>query len=118
METLYLATFFVALISSFLSGVAGGGGAFVMSPYWLVSGLSPAQGATAGAFMAVGMSASSVAAFRNTNHFPKDKRMLHILSTVAFFASILGAITIPHIDVWAFKYTLAFITVSAAAAVY
>ena len=33
MDILYLATFLVALISSILSGIAGGGGGFVMSPY-------------------------------------------------------------------------------------
>ena len=35
MDIIYLATFLVAFISSILSGVAGGGGGFVMSPYWL-----------------------------------------------------------------------------------
>ena len=63
MDIIYIATFFVAFISSILSGIAGGGGGFVMAPYWLISGMAPAQGATTGAFMATGMSISSVAAF-------------------------------------------------------
>lgn len=113
MDILYLATFFVALISSILSGIAGGGGGFVMSPYWLVSGMTPAQGATTGAFMAMGMSIGSVAAFRKTNHFPKDKKLLIVLSVVTFIASILGAIIVPKIDIQAFKYMLAIITISA-----
>ena len=113
MDIIYIATFFVALISSFLSGVAGGGGGFVMAPYWLISGMTPAQGATTGAFMATGMSISSVAAFGKTKHFPKDKKLLVILSAVAFFASICGAIILPKIDIQSFKYTLAVITISA-----
>lgn len=113
MDILYITTFFVALMSSILSGIAGGGGGFVMAPYWLISGMTPAQGATTGAFMATGMSISSVAAFRKTNHFPKDKKLLIILSVVTFFASILGAIIVPKIDIQAFKYTLAIITISA-----
>ena len=113
MDILYITTFFVALISSILSGIAGGGGGFVMAPYWLISSMTPAQGATTGAFMASGMSISSVAAFRKTNHFPKDKKLLIILSVVTFFASILGAIIVPKIDIQAFKYTLAIITISA-----
>lgn len=113
MDILYITTFFIALISSILSGIAGGGGGFVMAPYWLISGMTPAQGATTGAFMATGMSISSVAAFRKTNHFPKDKKLLIILSVVTFFASILGAIIVPKIDIQAFKYTLAIITISA-----
>lgn len=36
MEFIYIATFFVALISSILSGMAGGGGGFIMAPYWLI----------------------------------------------------------------------------------
>ncbi|HRQ86520.1 MAG TPA: sulfite exporter TauE/SafE family protein [Candidatus Saccharibacteria bacterium] len=113
MDILYLATFFVAFISSILSGIAGGGGGFVMSPYWLVSGMTPAQGAATGAFMATGMSLSSVAAFRNTDHFPKNKRLLYILSATALIGSVLGAIIVPKIDIQAFKYLLAFITIAA-----
>lgn len=113
MDILYIATFAVAFISSILSGIAGGGGSFVMAPYWLISGMTPAQGATTGAFMATGMSISSVAAFRNTNHLPKNKRLFLILSAVALIASIIGAILVPKIDIQAFKYALAIITISA-----
>lgn len=113
MDILYIATFFVAFISSILSGIAGGGGGFVMAPYWLISGMTPAQGATTGAFMATGMSISSVAAFRKTDHFPKNKKLLYILSTVTFIASIIGAIIVPKIDIQAFKYMLAVITILA-----
>lgn len=84
-----------------------------MAPYWLISGMTPAQGATTGAFMATGMSISSVAAFRNTNHLPKNKRLFLILSAVALIASIIGAILVPKIDIQAFKYALAIITISA-----
>lgn len=113
MDILYLATFLVALISSILSGIAGGGGGFVMSPYWLISGMTPAQGAATGAFMATGMSVSSVAAFRKTDHFPKNKKLLYILSATTLIGSILGAIIVPKIDIQAFKYMLAIITIAA-----
>jgi uncharacterized membrane protein YfcA len=113
LDILYIATFLVAFTSSILSGIAGGGGGFVMAPYWLISGMTPAQGATTGAFMATGMSISSVAAFRKTDHLPKDKRLLVILSAVTLAASILGAMLLPKIDIQAFKYTLAIITVAA-----
>ena len=113
MDILYIATFFVALISSILSGIAGGGGGFVMSPYWLVSGMTPAQGAASGAFTATGMSLSSVAAFRKTGHLPKDMKFMYLLATVTFFASIIGAIILPKIDIQTFKYILSVITISA-----
>lgn len=44
MELLFIATFLVAFISSILSGLAGGGGGFMMAPYWLIAGMTPAQG--------------------------------------------------------------------------
>lgn len=113
MDILYFATFLVAFISSILSGMAGGGGGFVMSPYWLVSGMTPAQGAATGAFMATGMSVSSVAAFRKTDHFPKNRKLLYILSATTLIGSILGAIIVPKIDIQAFKYMLAIITIAA-----
>ena len=113
MEILYIATFFVAFISSILSGTAGGGGGFVMSPYWLISGMTPAQGATTGAFMATGMSVSSLAAFRKTDHLPTNKKLLMTLSIVTLAASILGAVIVPKIDIQAFKYILAMITIAA-----
>jgi uncharacterized membrane protein YfcA len=113
LDILYVATFLVAFISSILSSIAGGGGGFVMAPYWLISGMTPAQGAATGAFMATGMSISSVAAFRKTDHFPKNRRLLLILSAATFIASIVGAILVPKIDIQAFKYTLAIITAAA-----
>ena len=113
LHIIYLVTFLVALISSVLSGIAGGGGGFVMAPYWLLTGMSPAQGATTGAFMATGMSISSVAAFRKSGHLPKDKKLLCTLFVVASIASIVGAVIVPHIDIRAFKNILALITILA-----
>jgi len=113
LDILYIATFFVAFTSSILSGIAGGGGGFIMAPYWLISGMNPAQGATTGAFMATGMSISSIAAFKRTNHLPKNKKLLLILTTTTFLASILGAILIPKIDIHVFRHILAIITIAA-----
>lgn len=113
MDSIYLVTFFVAFISSVLSGIAGGGGGFVMSPYWLAAGMTPAQSAATGAFMATGMSISSVAAFRKTDHFPKNRKLLYILAATTLIGSILGAIIVPKIDIQAFKYMLAIITIVA-----
>jgi uncharacterized membrane protein YfcA len=110
MDLMYLATFFVALTSSILSGIAGGGGGYIMAPYWLVSGMTPAQGATTGGFMAIGMGASSLAAFRQTDHFPRNKRQTFALSAVTVIASVIGALTLSHIEVDSFKTILAALT--------
>ncbi len=111
MELIYLATFLVALTSSILSGIAGGGGGYIMAPYWLIIGMTPAQGATTGGFMAIGMGASSLAAFRGTGHFPRSKRLTLLLTIITVMASIVGALTLSHIDATSFKTILAFITI-------
>lgn len=111
MELIYLATFLVAFISSILSGIAGGGGGYLMAPYWLIAGMTPAQGATTGGFMAVGMGASSLAAFRGTSHFPSNKQLTTALTIITVIASIIGAITLTHIETSSFKTILAIITI-------
>lgn len=84
-----------------------------MSPYWLIAGMTPAQGAATGAFMATGMSISSSAAFRGTGHFPHSKNLFYILLVTTLIGSILGAIIVPKIDTQTFKCLLAIITISA-----
>lgn len=111
MDFIYLATFLVAFISSILSGIAGGGGGYLMAPYWLIAGMTPAQGATTGGFMAVGMGASSLAVFRKTDHFPRNKRLSIALTIITVIASIIGAITLTHIQTSSFKTILAIITI-------
>ena len=64
METTYITTFIVAFVASILSGIAGGGVGFITTPFWLVIGMSPATGGATSAFMATGMSISSLALYR------------------------------------------------------
>lgn len=113
MDILILFTFFVTLISSILSGIAGGGGAFVTAPYWLMIGMSPAQGANIGALVGVGLNTTSVAAFRNTEHFVTNKRLLGILLAITFVATIIGSFVLPQIDRDSFKVFIAVVTFAA-----
>ena len=110
MELIYVATFIVAFLSSILSGVAGGGGGFIMAPYWLLAGMTPAQGATAGAFMALGMGGSSLAAFRGSGHMPNNKRFMAILLAMTFVASVTGPFFLQQISADVFKPVLAVLT--------
>lgn len=111
MELIYIATFFVALISSLLSGAAGGGGGFIMAPYWLLAGLSPAQGATTGAFMALGMSSSSLAAFKGSEHMPtQSKRFMYVLLIITLAVSAVGPFFLHAIQTEVFKPILAVFT--------
>jgi len=81
-----------------------------MAPYWLIAGMTPAQGATTGGFMAIGMGASSLAAFRDTDHFPRNRKLSIVLTIITVVASIIGALTLAHIQTSSFKVILAIIT--------
>jgi uncharacterized membrane protein YfcA len=111
MDLIYIATFFVALISSILSGLAGGGGGFIMAPYWLITGMTPAQGATTGAFMALGMSGSSLAAFRGTEHVSQNKKFTMGLLALTLIASMAGPFFLQYIHADIFKPILAILTI-------
>ncbi|AGL61838.1 membrane protein of unknown function [Candidatus Saccharimonas aalborgensis] len=113
MDITLLLTFFVSFIASVLSGIAGGGVSFVTTPFWLVIGLTPAQGGATGAFMATGMSLGSLATFRKSGHIPKDRKLFYILAVVTLIASILGVFVVPKIDISVFRTVLAIITLAA-----
>jgi uncharacterized membrane protein YfcA len=108
-----LLAFIVSFIASILSGIAGGGVSFVTTPFWLVIGMTPAQGGATGAFMATGMSLGSLVTFRKSGHIPKDKKLFYILAVVTLIASILGVFVVPKIDISVFRTALAIITLAA-----
>lgn len=110
MELIYVATFAVAFISSILSGIAGTGGGFIMAPYWLLAGLTPAQGASTGAFMALGMGGSSLMAFRDSGHMPQNKKFTLLLLVMTLVASSIGPFFLQYISVDIFKPILAILT--------
>lgn len=111
MDFLPLLTLIIAFLSSVLSGMAGVGGGFIMSPYWLLIGMNPAQAVANGSFMAIGMGASSLAAFRKTEHFPRNRRLVIKLMVITAIASILGALVLPGLELESFKVVLAITTI-------
>lgn len=84
-----------------------------MAPYWLISGMTPAQGAATGSFMAIGIGASSLGALCTTDNYPRDKSLTIALSITAITASVLGAFILPKVDATAFASILALITIVA-----
>jgi len=56
--------FIVTFIASLLSGMAGGGGGFIITPFYIAIGLTPQQSIATGKFGALGLDAGAIAAFR------------------------------------------------------
>jgi len=96
MDLLLLATFVVALLSSILSGMSGGGGGFVMTPFFLMIGLSPQQIAANASVAGLGLGTSSLVAMRG-QQLLKTKFLWPLVAlTVAFTA--LAMVVLPRVE--------------------
>jgi uncharacterized membrane protein YfcA len=110
MDILILATFLVALFSSLLSGLASGGGGFIMGPWWLVLGLSPAQAVACGSFTGTGMSLSSLHALRRGG-IRAHRRVSTITSIIAAVSALIASFLLPHINPSVFDVSIALLTI-------
>ena len=93
---LVILTFFIALIASIISGIGGGGAGFIMIPYYILIGMSPAQAVSTGKFGGLGMAIGSVSAFRGKGLI--HKRLLYSLILITVCVSVLAGLLIPAIN--------------------
>lgn len=112
MDILLVVTFFVALLSSILSGMSGGGGGFVMTPYYLGIGLTPQQIVGVGSVASLGLGTSSLLAMRGRQLIRKQYMWPLALFTVAM--TILAMLFLPKIKSDTFQLTVAIILICAA----
>jgi uncharacterized membrane protein YfcA len=63
-EALPYVVFGVTFIASLLSGMTGGGGGFIITPFLIAIGLTPQQSIATGKLGALGLDAGAIAAFR------------------------------------------------------
>ncbi len=63
-EWLPYVVFAVTFTASILSGMAGGGGGFIITPFYIAIGLTPQQSIATGKLGALGLDAGAIAAFR------------------------------------------------------
>lgn len=76
-----IAVFFVTLFASVLSGMAGGGGGTIITPFLIAIGLTPQQAIATGKFGSFGLNAGAVAAFRK--EMLRDRRFSLFLIILA-----------------------------------
>ncbi|MDB5178868.1 MAG: rane protein of unknown function [Patescibacteria group bacterium] len=95
MDLMILATFFVALFSSILSGISGGGGGFIMTPYFLLIGLSPLQNVAIGSVLGIGLSGSSLLVVRGRNLV--SRRLLGPLVVITVVVTLLAMSVLPKV---------------------
>ena len=107
MEWLFFVTFVVTVLVSILSGMSGGGGGFVVMPYFLFLGLPPANALATSKFGGLGTALGTLVAFKGKGLV--HKKLVVPLMIITFFCSILAAWLIPQIDPAAFENAIGFV---------
>ena len=107
---LLVATFFVALLSSILSGIASGGGGFIMGPWELMIGFSPAQMIATGSVGGSSIGLGSLMAMRR-NQVRVNHKLVYILGVSAAITSFIASYIVPHISPDLFKGLTALLTI-------
>ncbi len=96
MEFLPLVTFALALVMGILSGMSGGGANFIVVPYLIAIGLTPAQALATSKLAGLGSAIGTLTAFRGKHLV--DKRYLFPFMTITFVCALLAAVIVPTIN--------------------
>lgn len=94
-ELLPYVVFAVIFIASILSGMAGGGGGYIVTPFLIAIGLTPQQSIATGKLGALGLDSGSIAAFR---HRPiKHKSVATFMLASSVIIALVSVYAIRHI---------------------
>jgi uncharacterized protein len=94
-ELLPYVVFAVTFIASILSGMAGGGGGFAITPFYIAIGLTPQQSIATGKLGALGLDAGAIAAFRGK--IKQYKNFTFLLMLIAIAVGFLSSYFIRNI---------------------
>ncbi|MDN5274779.1 MAG: rane protein of unknown function [Candidatus Saccharibacteria bacterium] len=104
MNILVPVTFIVAFLSSIISGMSGGGGGFIMTPYFLLIGLTPQQIVAGASVASLGLGSSSLMAMRGRQLI--DKRFLRPLIGLTVLFTVLAMFVLPKIQSGTFQIAI------------
>lgn len=95
-DLLPVAVFFVYFIASVLSGMAGGGGGFIVTPFLIFIGLTPQQSVATGKFASFGLTAGAIAAFKGK--MLEHKKLTAVVAAIAVAAGIVASLLVQKIN--------------------
>ena len=101
---LIILTFLVSLGASVLSGMSGGGGGFILTPYYILIGLTPQQAVATGKVAGLGVAGGAITAFRGKGLVRKKLLLPLIIITIG--SSFLAAWLFPKIDAAIFQQVI------------
>lgn len=85
-----------SLLSTILSGIAGGGGGFIMTPLLIFLGLSPAQAVSTGKLAGLSVSVGSLHRYRTTK--VKNKKFVVFVMALALAVGLFAPVFIKQLD--------------------
>lgn len=103
-ELLPFVVFAVTFTASILSGMVGGGGGFIITPFLIAIGLTPQQSIATGKLGALGLDAGSLAAFRG--RIKTNKQFTLLLIFVAMAVGFLSSYFIRHLKNQSLQLTM------------
>lgn len=96
MDIVIVVTFIVAFLSSIISGLSGGGGGFIMTPYYLLIGLTPQQIVGGASVASIGLGGSSLMVMRGKQLVARQ--FLWPLAIVTIAATLLAMLVLPKVQ--------------------
>jgi uncharacterized protein len=104
MDILLPVTFIVAFLSSIISGMSGGGGGFIMTPYYLLIGLTPQQIVAGATVASLGLGSSSLVAMRGKQLV--SRRFIAPLVGLTILFTLLAMLVLPRIQSGVFEIAI------------
>lgn len=95
-DLLPLAVFAVTFLASLFSGMAGGGGGFIINPFLILIGLTPQQTVATSKFGSFGLIGGAVTAFKGKMF--ENKRLSALIISVAVLMGIIAGMFVQKID--------------------
>lgn len=95
-DLLPVAVFLATFISSAFSGMAGGGGSFIILPFYILIGLTPQQTIATAKFGSFGLTAGAVAAFKK--RMLDNKRLSLFIMALSGLAGFAASILVVNIS--------------------
>lgn len=104
MEWLVGLTFVITLLAGVLSGMSGGGGGFIVMPYYLFIGMPPANALATSKFGSLGTAFGALTAFRGKGLVHKG--LVYKFLAITALCALIAAWLVPKIDPTVFRQAI------------
>ncbi len=105
-----VAVFLVTFVASAFSGMAGGGGGFIVNPFLIALGLTPQQTVATAKFVSFGLTGGSILAFRE--RMLQNKRFSLFIIVLSAVIGIIASLLLRKVDNKSLQLLMGIITLA------